>query len=547
MPEWLKGRDWKSRVRFARTGSSNLPLSADFPPIRPPAVAALSGGAGGGNVVPPVNLLVTLLVLAVSAVGSFVFATLAYSLRDYSRATLGEWLDRRARRGGTGGGTREPGRGDASVDVSGSVSIDSRPASAEAARQLDAVVEHEEELALTAAVARTASNIVLALAAFDAARRLLPVEVPLWGEYGIAFAVTLLIVGLVGVLLPLAISNHAAEPFIGRFSTLLRVKRIALLPVAKLHGPVDRVVRRAAGRAAETPEHVEEEIEKEIMDIVDEGRDEGVIGEAERQMIERALRFQDTSVGQAMTPRGDVVGLPIDATAGQVLRVIDDSGYSRIPVYRDSLDHVEGVLYARDLFRYVGKRLDEHGDADGDETTSRFDLAGILRRPLVVPETKPLSDLLRDMQLQKIHMAIVLDEYGGTSGLVTIEDVLEELVGEIVDEHEEDEAPNFHRVDDRTAEADARVEIEAVNRLMGLDLPTDAGYDTLGGFVTSTLGRIPPAGTTFEHADPEREERRAIFTVLDAEPQRVSRVRIELPRPADDAPAGVEPALNGAA
>jgi CBS domain containing-hemolysin-like protein len=240
-------------------------------------------------------------------------------------------------------------------------------------------------------------------------------------------------------------------------------------------------------------------------------------------MIERTLRFHDVTAGQAMTPRGEVIALPASADADEVLRVIEDSGHSRIPVYEETLDRVIGVLYARDLFRYVGKRLNGHDSDDGQ--TRAFTLAEIVRKPLVVPETKKLSDLLREIQLQKIHIAIVLDEYGGTSGLVTIEDVLEELVGEIADEHEDDEAPLFDRIDDRHAEADARIEVEEINRLMGLGLPEEDGFETLGGYVTTTLGRIPSPGTTFEH---RHNGSRVLFTVLDAEPHRVNRLSVEL-------------------
>ena len=457
------------------------------------------------------SLVIAIALLILAAAGSYVFGTLAFSLRDYSRATLGQWFDRRARK------QARRADGEASIDAGA-------PPVGTAAKRLDAVVEHEDELALTASVARAGANLVVVLATlhiFDVAFPALA----MWAVYALAFVVGLLVVGLVSVALPLATSSHAAEPFIGTFAPLLHLKRLALWPVVKGFGPIDRVVRKAAGRKDETPEHVEEEIEKEIMDIVAEGRDEGVIDENERRMIERALRFQDTTAGQVMTPRADIVGLKADAPAEEVLRVIDESGYSRLPVYGDTPDRIDGVLYARDLFRYVGKRLNGHDSAD----TRVFSIADIVRKPLVVPETKRLSDLLRDMQLQKIHMAIVLDEYGGTSGLVTIEDVLEELVGEIADEHEEDEAPLFDRLDDRRAEADARIEVEELNRLMGLGLPEEEGFETLGGFVTTTLGRIPPAGTSFEHGGGADDDGpRVVFTVLDAEPQRVNRVGIEL-------------------
>jgi magnesium and cobalt transporter len=197
----------------------------------------------------------------------------------------------------------------------------------------------------------------------------------------------------------------------------------------------------------------------------------------------------------------------------EVKRMIEESGHSRIPVYEGSLDHIVGILYARDLLKYLGLPPDTFG------------IRSAMRPAYYVPESKPLRDLLQDFRLQKVHIAIVLDEYGGTAGLVTIEDVLEELVGEISDEHEPAEPAMFHRTGEQSAEVDARIYLDELNRLFGLTLAEDAGYDTLGGFISTTLGRIPETGTTFENAG-------AKFTILDAEPQKVNRVRIELiPQP----------------
>ena len=356
-------------------------------------------------------------------------------------------------------------------------------------------------------------------------------------------------VGLFGVVLPQAAADHAAEAFIGTFDRLLHVKRLALLPVVKLHAPLDAAVRRLTGHGPlHDPDEAEEELEQEILDIVQEGREEGVIDDAEREMIERVIRFGDVTAGQAMTARPDIVGLALDTAADEVLRVIERTGYSRLPVYDGTLDKVTGVLYARDLFRYVGSTLadDDAARAAGNGRANRrkFRISKTMRQPLYVPKTKPLSDLLRDFQLQKVHMAIVLDEYGGTAGLVTIEDVLEELVGEIADEHEYDEQPLFKRLSDRAAEADAKIEVDELNRLMGLGLPEEEGFETLAGFITTTLGQIPQTGTSFEH---ETDKGRSVLTVLDAEPQRVNRVRIEVqPKiealsgtPVGPAPAGL--------
>jgi CBS domain containing-hemolysin-like protein len=226
-------------------------------------------------------------------------------------------------------------------------------------------------------------------------------------------------------------------------------------------------------------------------------------------MIESVIAFRDTTAGQIMTARPEIIGIPLDAEMLGVKKAIEASGHSRLPVYEGTLDHVIGILYARDLLAILG------------EPPERFNIRAYMRPAFYVPETKPVTDLLHDFRLQKVHIAVVLDEYGGTAGLVTIEDVFEELVGDISDEHEPIEPAMFSRLTDNTAEADARLYIDELNRLMSLGVPEDAGYDTLGGFVSTTLGRIPSTGTTFEFGG-------AKFTVLDAEPQKVNRVRIEV-------------------
>ncbi len=455
-------------------------------------------------------IALSLLILALA--GSFLFSTLSYALRDYSKAGLGEWFERKQRKS----------RGD-KADLNARV-----PVGDEAAARADAVADNEDELALAAGLARIGTTLIISLSTLHLVATWLPGGSGLFLIYAVTFLTTFMLVAVFGVVLPLATSSHAAESAIGTFAKLLRIKRAALWPVVKLHGPIDTLVRRATGRSRENAHHVEQEIEQEILDIVNEGRDEGVIDESERVMIERTLRFQDVIAEQAMTPRGDVVGLPEEASIETILEVIDKSGYSRIPVYRDTLDHVIGVLYARDLFPFVGKQLDEKNGGNGEKAAEArvFDIHEQLRKPLVVPESKRLADLLRDMQLQKIHMAIVLDEYGGTSGLVTIEDVIEELVGDIADEHEDAEDAMFDRESPNVVNVDARIGVEELNRLMGLHLTENDAYETLGGYITTTLGRIPDEGTSFERETDNGK--RVAITILGAEPQRVNRVRLEI-------------------
>jgi CBS domain containing-hemolysin-like protein len=226
-------------------------------------------------------------------------------------------------------------------------------------------------------------------------------------------------------------------------------------------------------------------------------------------MIKSVIEFRDTTAGHIMTTRQEVVALPATATIEEVKKTIEESGHSRIPIHDGSLDHVIGILYARDLMKYLGV------------AGAQLDVRAAMRPPMLVPETKPLRDLLSEFRLQKVHLAVVLDEYGVTAGVVTVEDVIEELVGEISDEHEPTEPAMFKRLDDRTAEADARLHIDELNRMMGLSIPEDAGYETLGGFLSTSLARIPEKGAVLDHQSVR-------YTVLEAEPQRAKRIRIEM-------------------
>ena len=376
----------------------------------------------------------------------------------------------------------------------------------------ETITEHAADLIFITAAARLFSNImelICMLRLFALTNHSVLVQ------YTLAVLISGALTVLVSVIVPNAGAKYAGETFIALCAPLLLALRIALWPATKIMHRVDDVIRRAAG-ATDTP-HADQ-IEEEILSAVDEGTSQGIVDEGERMMIESVINFRNTTAGQIMTARTDVVAIELPATLEDVKRVIDESAHSRIPVFASSLDHIVGVLYARDLLQYVGL------------PPETFDIRRSLRPAFYVPETKPLRNLLSDFRLQKVHIAIVLDEYGGTAGLVTIEDVIEELVGDIVDEHETSEPALLRRISDTSWDADARVPMTDLNRTIGLDLPEDAGYETLGGFVSTALGSIPAAGTVFEHAS-------ATFRILDAEPQRVNRVRIDLPATHALAPA----------
>ncbi len=304
---------------------------------------------------------------------------------------------------------------------------------------------------------------------------------------------------------------HAPEPLLAASLPLLHGVSVVLRPAVAPLAFIDPLVRRLLGVADATPNDTTE-LEQEILDVVSEGEKTGLVDEQQKHMIEAVVEFSDTTVDEIMMPRTDVEGIEASSSLDEVKRIAREAGHSRFPVYEDNLDNIVGVLYVKDLLDRVG-----HDD------TEPFDLRTIVRDAVFVPESKNLRDLLAQMQRMKVHMALVLDEYGGTAGLVTIEDILEEIVGEIQDEYEpeDEDEPQIDRVDDRTAEADGRVYVDDLNEALHIDIPEDEDFDTVGGFVFSTLGHIPEPGETFDHENLR-------ITVLDAEKTRVNRVRVEV-------------------
>ena len=226
-------------------------------------------------------------------------------------------------------------------------------------------------------------------------------------------------------------------------------------------------------------------------------------------MLENVVEFRTTDVGEIMTPRTDVEGIEHTDDLHEIRKIVLESGRSRIPVYEENIDHILGILYVKDLVAFFGEE---------DES---FNLLSILRQPIVVPDTKPVQELLGDFQRSEVHMAVVIDEYGGTAGIVTIEDVIEEIVGEIRDEHDdaEPDEPKLVRVNDGLVEVDGRYNIDDLNDELSWELPEDEEYDTLAGFVLAHLGHVPEVGEVLE-AFAKR------FTTLEASATQINRISI---------------------
>ena len=246
---------------------------------------------------------------------------------------------------------------------------------------------------------------------------------------------------------------------------------------------------------------------EELRFLLEQGREGGTIEEDEHELIENVFEFGETSVREIMVPRTNIAAVDVTAPQGDLIKLLVEGGYSRIPVYEDSLDNVIGVVHAKDLITLM-----EHRDL--------IILRDLIRPAFFVPETKPIDDLLREFQRRKVHIAIVVDEFGSTAGLVTMEDVLEELVGEIEDEHDS-ENHDIEQVSDQTYIINAALSIPDVNdHIEEFELPEGNDYTSVGGFINKWLGRIPEVSETFEY-DSLR------MTVLETDNHHVARVKIE--------------------
>lgn len=250
-----------------------------------------------------------------------------------------------------------------------------------------------------------------------------------------------------------------------------------------------------------------EELEQEIQDLLEEGEGQGLIGSVEEKLIKRIFEFRDTLASEIMTPSAEIVSAEEKTSVAELIRIISEEGYTRIPIYRENQDHIIGILHAKDLLRICVLKPDEP-----------LNLEGFLNPPFFVSENKPIVDLLRDFQSRKTHMAIVTDEFGGVRGLVTLEDVIEEIVGEIDDEYDEEEN-ELKIVDDRSVIVKARIDIEEVEEFFQIELP-EGPYESVGGLIIHTLGRVPRAGAMVTVGELE-------FKVLSADPRRIKTIRIK--------------------
>ncbi|HVY14500.1 MAG TPA: hemolysin family protein [Rhodopila sp.] len=263
--------------------------------------------------------------------------------------------------------------------------------------------------------------------------------------------------------------------------------------------------------------HTEHSLRESIAELVQEAAEaQDSSGEPpeldrhERLLIANVLRMRETTADDIMVPRADIVAIRADSTLAQAIEQIRNDGHSRLPVYREQLDDVIGMIHIKDVFAYVGR-------------PEAFSLESILRKPLMVAPQMPIMDLLLQMRMQRVHLALVVDEYGGIDGLVTIEDIVETITGDIADEHDDVEAPMVTERPDGALDLNARMPIEDFEEKVGPILTEDerdADIDTVGGLVFTLAGRVPTRGEVISH--PSGME----FRVLDADARRIRRLRV---------------------
>jgi putative hemolysin len=322
--------------------------------------------------------------------------------------------------------------------------------------------------------------------------------------YGGLLLVVAVITLIFGEMLPSNIAlGHAESIAIRSVGTISWLSRLL--------APVLRFMQWISGQFA-TPfvgrSHTALVTEEEIKMMVDAGQEGGAIENEEKEMIYSIFQFGDTLAREVMIPRIDVVALEINTPLKEALNTIVEAGHSRIPVYEESIDHIRGLLYAKDLLM-----LWRNGETD------RL-IKDFLRPAHFVPESKKADDLLADLQQRKIHLAVVVDEYGGTAGLVTLEDLIEEIVGEIRDEYDFNEEEIYQKIGENEYIFDAGIDLDDLNRLLDANLSTEDS-DTLGGYIFSKLGEVPVKGEKIEIA-----EEHLLLEVLSVDDRRLRKIRL---------------------
>ena len=283
--------------------------------------------------------------------------------------------------------------------------------------------------------------------------------------------------------------------------------------IAKITSPFIRLLTLSTNLIVKvfggTPSGNDKKItEEEIRLMVDVGEEKGIIRGTEKEMIDNIFEFDDTQVSRVMIHRTNIVAISIEAGLEEVLETIVDEQFSRIPIYEENIDNIVGILYSKDLLKFLKPEVKE-----------KFNMKKLIRKPFFVPVSKKTDELFKQLQISKNHMAIIIDEYGGTAGLVTIEDLIEEIVGNIFDEYDEEEK-EIEKIDDNTFVLNGSINLKIVNEFFDVEIPVE-NYETLSGFIIGQIGRIPEEGESLIV-----EYDKLVFKVEKVEEKRIAKAKV---------------------
>ena len=323
----------------------------------------------------------------------------------------------------------------------------------------------------------------------------------------LATAIMTILILIFGEITPKLMARNNSSKIAESVSVIIYVMSIILTPIVACLIFISRLVGRILGVNMTSPQLMI--TEEDIISFVNVGNAEGIIEEDEKEMIHSIVTLGETNAKEVMTPRTSMLAFEGTKTINEVWDEILENGFSRIPVYNETIDDIIGILYVKDLMEHI-----KNGDLNSP-------ISEFVRTPYYVPETKSIIEILKEFRTLKVHIAMVLDEYGGVVGLVTIEDLIEEIVGEIRDEYDDEEDSFYKKIADNEYEVDAMTDIETINKDLELELPISEDYESLGGLIVTTLGRICNVGDEIEIDNIH-------LKVLEVDKMRVSKVFIKI-------------------
>ena len=382
------------------------------------------------------------------------------------------------------------------------------------AKQIKKMLENPSGFLATIQIGITLAGFLSSAFASDAfaddlapiLNRLIPyISVSTWNSISIVIITIILsfFTLVFGELVPKRLAMKHYEKI--SYSTIGLIKALSVItsPFVKFLTFVTNKISKIFGVSENEEEVVTEE---EIKIMIDQGEEKGTIEEGEKELLNNVFEFGDITVSEIMTHRKDIFAVDVNTTAEELMQLIskEDYRYSRIPVYDETIDEIKGILYVKDILKNINKKS--------------FKIKNIAHEPYFVPQNKNIDDLFKEMQIKKIQMAIILDEYAGTAGLITMEDILEELVGEIYDEYDEEEL-EYEKIDENTYILSGSMTIYDVNKLLDADIP-EGDYDTISGFLQDELDRIPR-----EEENPVIETEKITYKIEEYEDRRIAKVK----------------------